>query len=139
MSFANIRVVAQHLGSCVIRLASEYASVEAGGRNRKQEERNRKQEEEGNRKQEEERNWKQVEGLGSKRRKGWLVEKGNSRYSPNVPHHTVAGVSNSIFECPTQLCFFLHFIWYLFHELSVDKCKDTAGMSTFTQLCIILY
>ena len=32
MSFANIRVVAQHLGSCVIRLASEYASVEAGGK-----------------------------------------------------------------------------------------------------------
>ena len=58
MSFANIRVVAQHLGSCVIILASGYASVEAGGRNRKQAEQGNRKQEEKNWKQEE-RNWKQ--------------------------------------------------------------------------------
>ena len=58
MSFANIRVVAQHLGSCVIILAFEYASVEAGGRNRKQAEQGNRKQEEKNWKQEE-RNWKQ--------------------------------------------------------------------------------
>ena len=39
MSFANIRKVARHLGSCVIRLASEYAPVvalEASGSKRNQ-------------------------------------------------------------------------------------------------------
>ena len=78
MSFANIRVVAQHLGSCVIILASGYASVEAGGRNRKQaeqgnrkqEEKNWKQEVQENRKQEEQGNRKQEEeGMARRQRK----------------------------------------------------------------------